>query len=510
MTWAPGDPLTAEEQRVVDMMSRAMEDPDFHRRLELQPGEARPLKPWQVHLVNLIERKMAVKDGSTLTVRISRQAGKNEIAATVHDRHLLRKAGTGGNIVRAAPTFKPQIVTSKLRLETILERDPLMDRKAFRWREGYIATYGRATVTFMSSDPNARQEGATADELLDIDEAHLTNQEVYSERLAPMTASTNASKVMFGVAGQRDDLLYATRERNMELGKMDDNIQITAERLSEIDEVYRGHYEARIEELGEGHPVIQTQYKLVDIDSLGGAFTHEHQKKLFSGEHPPMEAPLRRAGVHTVAVIDLAGEEEQPQDVEEATNAKGRDPDCAVVMIGEVDDTLRRADKPMLRIVKAYRWVGLPIQAAPGDQRTSLQEMIMQVLGVWRPEATVVDARGLGISTASWLARVWNGTVVQYHATLPSTTEDLYWTWAYINTGQMQMYADDGSPEYRQLKREVGWVRAKYSGEATSSRVNLQKPSKGQKIDMVKALTYLRLAAQELEGSYVWGMKARL
>ncbi len=500
--------LTTEQDLVIELIKSAKEDPRLHRRLELRPGMAKPLKPWQAVLVELVESKIRLADGSWLTIRICRQAGKNEIAATVHERFLLFHCHNTSNIVRTAPNWKPQIVNSKQRLIRLAANDPLFDDHQLRWVEGFCATYGKASVTFLSAHPDAKVEGATADALLDIDEAHLTDEASYQEKLAPMTASTNACKVLYGVAGMRLDLLYAMRERNFELGRYNDNIEISATVLCEHDEAYRAHYESRVAELGPTHPVIRTQYDLVDQDALGGAFTPEHQLSFFAGQHGRLGKPQRRGVVKYVAVIDLAGEEEVEQDMAEDVGFR-ESPDCAVFMVAEIDPSKARGGKSAIRIVAAYRWQGLKIQRANPSEGPSLQEELMAAMGMWQPAMTVIDARGVGIGTASWLARMWSGAVDQYSASSSSVTEDLYGLWAYLNLGQIKMWANDESQEWRQLKREMSWARAVYGGneDAVARMVNIKKPSPNRKIDMVKCLSYLPRAAAGIDATAVWSFK---
>jgi len=130
-------------------------------------------------------------------------------------------------------------------------------------------------------------------------------------------------------------------------------------------------------------------------------------------------------------------------------------------------------------------------------------------MGLWQPAMTVIDARGVGIGTASWLARMWSGRVEQYSASASSVTDDLYGLWAYLNLGQIKMWANDESQEWRQLKREMSWARAIYGGseDAVARMVNIKKPSPNRKIDMVKCLSYLPRAAAGIDATAVWSFK---
>ncbi len=128
----------------------------------------------------------------------------------------------------------------------------------------------------------------------------------------------------------------------------------------------------------------------------------------------------------------------------------------------------------------------------------------MKVMGLWQPEVTLVDARGVGIATASWLHRQWYGKVIQYSATAPTVTEDLYNMWAFLNLGQLKWFGNDRSAEYVEVVKEMAWARARYSGQEDSQNVNLVKPDPRRKIDMVKCLSYVPRAVAELEGGTIW------
>ena len=499
--------VEVDQQALVNLYARAFEDPDFHRRLEKQPGQAKPLKKEQVRILLDIENLIEDGTGDTMTIRLPRQFGKNEIAAEVHKRHLLRRCLSGGSIVRAAPTFRPQIVNSMRRLHKLCRNDPLFDYDRLRMAQGFIAEYGEAEVFFLSSDEKANPEGATANVALDMDEAHKTSVESYEERFVPMCASTNAPQILWGVAAAKQDLLYKTRERNFQMGLSHRNIQIPAQLIAETDPIYRAHYQNRIDRLGADHIVVETQYNLVDVDSIGGAFKPHHRHSLFDSVHRRQDIPIRRDGVTHLTVIDLAGEEELTEELDELQTDRWDSPDSTVILHAEMDRMDVVSDKPKIRIVDAVRMTGVRMQPVPGDDSLSAQEIILDELNKWQPETTLIDARGLGQATARWLDRVWHGRVIQYAATRATASEDLFDTYAWLNLGQLKWWRDDSSDEYHQIQREITWVHRKVTdGEVA----NLVKPSPGKKIDMVKALTYLPRAASDVAGRQVFGFSARL
>src|SRR5205823_14702417 len=84
-------------------------------------GRLRRLRPYQLEVARAVAR--SVIDGQargpapTFTVLFPRQAGKNELSAQLEAFLLFRYQEAGGSMVKVAPTFRPQIVTSLLRLE---------------------------------------------------------------------------------------------------------------------------------------------------------------------------------------------------------------------------------------------------------------------------------------------------------------------------------------------------------------------------------------------------------
>ena len=90
----------------------------------------------------------------TIVVEMSRQSGKNEGSARLEGQLLARFAGTGGEMVKTAPTWKPQIVNSKRRLDSITARiTGRMPWITFRNTQGYITQCGKASIAFLSAFP---------------------------------------------------------------------------------------------------------------------------------------------------------------------------------------------------------------------------------------------------------------------------------------------------------------------------------------------------------------------
>src|SRR5688572_30299612 len=79
----------------------------------------RPLRDYQRVVTGAILESIQKDLGFTFTVVMARQMGKNELSAHLEAGLLARWARDGDSVVKAAPTFRPQITTSMQRLETI-------------------------------------------------------------------------------------------------------------------------------------------------------------------------------------------------------------------------------------------------------------------------------------------------------------------------------------------------------------------------------------------------------
>src|SRR5689334_7347806 len=94
----------------------------------------RNLYDYQIEIGNVILDSVFNHKGLTISVLLARQMGKNELSAAI-EAYLLT-CFKEGNIIKVAPTFKPQIINSRLRLLAMLEHAHLRRRV---WRSyGYI------------------------------------------------------------------------------------------------------------------------------------------------------------------------------------------------------------------------------------------------------------------------------------------------------------------------------------------------------------------------------------
>ena len=480
-----------------------MADPAYHRYLifgaadearqrqlgrDLEPHEAQGLLPWpQREAMERCERAIADKRGEVLTVLSSRQTMKGENEAHLASRALAIFAGVPGSVwVRTAPTYRPQIVNSKLRLEKFTALDPLIAGRA-RNREGFIVQVGHAQVHFLSGGASANVLGATASIALSVDEAHKIDRNKFDEELAPFTARTNAPTVLWGVAADKLDLLQEYRDLNEGTDRL---LRYPADVWCALSKAYAGHYAARVRKLGEDHPIILTQYRLIPVEGMGSYLNAPQRASLFSGDHPRLEAP--RPGMAYAMVVDCGGQSELDASSEQV-RAEEPDRDSTVALVVEWDPYADREPYPMARVVAGEVWTGQDHMAVLPDLRRMAER--------WGIRSGCGDANGVGEAPMMALAREFP-CFVAYKGTSPSVSDDCYDLLARINTGRVRWWKADPASDPL-LKEAQQQARHTSYAIANHERMKLLKPhgvgSSGLHIDVVKALTYLRTAMQESE-----------
>ena len=99
-----------------------MEEPEPPPRIRIENFAARiigrPLYPYQLDIAEAILISVEQNRGWIISIMMARQMGKNQLSAII-EAYLLHRY-TEGTIVKAAPTFKPQIINSRLRLMSML------------------------------------------------------------------------------------------------------------------------------------------------------------------------------------------------------------------------------------------------------------------------------------------------------------------------------------------------------------------------------------------------------
>ena len=407
----------------------------------------RPLRPYQLEPARAILSSILEGRGETFAVVMSRQAGKNETAAQIEAYLLNLFQRKGGQIVKASPTFKPQTVNSMMRLGQHLNNP----WNAGRWSRphGYILQLGNARCMFFSAQPSANVVGATADLLLEADEAQDITAEKWAKDFVPMTAATAATKVMWGTVWTSKTLLGQTMRQLRQLERRDGLKRVftyAADVVGEVVPAYALHVKNEVARLGRHHPLIRTQYFLEEIDAEAGLFP-AHRQALMRGQHQRQEDPT--PGHVYALLIDVAGEEE---DAPAAGVARIESPkrDATALTIVDIDprtiaDPLIR--KPSYRTVTRRLWIGA--------KHTSLYPQISAIAEHWGARYIVIDSTGAGAGLSSFLVARFGSLVIPCLFTT-RTKSNIGWGFiAIVEGGRYKDYANDQQEDTRQFWYEV-------------------------------------------------------
>ena len=295
------------------------------------------------------------------------------------------------------PTFKPQTETSMRRLESRLNSNSITIGK-WKRRSGYIYQMNNAYCTYLSADPSAHVVSATANRLLVVNEAQDVGLMKYDKDIDPMTASTNATKLLSGTRWTSDTLLEREYQLALEAEKKDGLRRVfffTGEQVGAAVPEYAKHLEGVIARLGRQHPLVKSQYFCETIEAVMGMFPPGRQA-LMKGAHEERTEP--EAGKTYAFLIDVAGQDEvgmtqgpgrvtdPPQRGDEDRN-EGRD--STDLKIVEVDmSTVELIGKPTYLTVFRKEWKGASHVTVFG----ALKGMVES----WKPMRIVIDATGVG------------------------------------------------------------------------------------------------------------------
>jgi hypothetical protein len=425
-------------------------------RLELwsRLGLGRPLRPYQREAAAAILRSIREGAGDVLTVMMSRQAGKNELSAQLESFLLAGHQRRSATIVKAAPTFKPQIINSLLRLQQMLEASPLT---AGRWRSerGYMVRLGQARALFFSTAPGAQIVGATASLLLEVDEAQDVDAGRYDKDLAPMASSTNATRVMYGTAWDGRTLLARQIRSNEAAEARDGRRRHFAYPwwvVAETNPAYGKFVETERARLGPEHPMFVTQFELREIGQDAGLFTRAMVESM-RGDHARCDR-AEGEGVW-VAGLDVAGGSEEVTDGLARERAPRRD--STVLLVGRVEwvDLGEEARERLIRIEGATWWTG--------HRHRDQFEGLVRLLRDWRVARVAVDSTGVGQPLAEFLVSVFGDERIEPVPFTSQRKSDLGFDLVAAASSRLKWYAhgpDDAEAlewwhEVEACKREV-------------------------------------------------------
>jgi hypothetical protein len=387
------------------------------------------LRGYQEAVARAVVHSVMEGQGLSFVVIFPRQSGKNELQAQLQAYLLTFFSGQRAEIVQVSPTWKPQTMNAMYRLEATLSGNLVVKD---RWEKhyGHVYQVGSARIAFLSGSPTANIVGATADLLLSVDEAQDIMADKYDKEIAPMAASTNATRVFWGTAWTSNTLLAREEKAALALQRVDGLRRVwrlTCEDVAREVPAYGAFVADQVGRLGRNHPMVRTQYYSEDIDAQGGLFQPQRISSM-RGLHLPQVLPqLRRI---YVMALDVAGEDEEGPDL--AGEASRRD--ATALTIAQVD-LADQSDLPTYRIVQRQLWTGV--------KHTELYTQLLTTAATWKAKYLVCDATGIGAGLTSFLARSLGARVIPFVFSVKSKS-DLGWSFlALIDSGRLIDYAWD-------------------------------------------------------------------
>ena len=397
------------------------------------------LRRYQKEVALAIVDSVIHRRGYSFVIIFPRQSGKNELQAQIEAYLLtLFSKSASAELVKVSPTFKPQTLNAMRRLERVLTRN-LLTRSFWSKESGYIYRIGQARMFFFSGSPEANIVGATASTLLEVDEAQDVQISKFDKDIAPMAASTNATRVFWGTAWTSRTLLARELRAALEEQKKDGCqrvFQITADDVAAEVPAYGSFVAQQVARLGRTNPMIRTQYFCEEIDAEGGLFPPQRQA-LMRGTHPPLNTP--QPGAWYAFLLDVAGQDEGAScapvgSLKTEMSNPGRDSTALTI----VEISLESLADPAL-MAPTYRCVSRCLWT--GAKQTAVYAQVKALAELWMPRHLVVDATGIGAGLASFLDKALPGRVIPFTFTAASKSQ-LAWSFlAIIDSGRWREYA---------------------------------------------------------------------
>jgi len=410
------------------------------------------LRPYQAEPARAIVQDARSAGGNTFTVMMSRQAGKNELSAFIEKTLLARHFAAGGDGVKCAPTFRPQLQISMNRLLRRLEDAGF--GKHIRQVDGFKIGLGKALWSFLSAAPDTNVVGATASILLEADEAQDIDIEKFNKDFRPMAATANATTVLYGTAWSDDTLLAQTIAANLKAERKDGlrrHFAYDWHVAAAANPTYGRFVQAERNRLGATHPLFTTQYDLATLPGRGRLLS-PLQLTNIQGQHPRENQP--KEGSRYVAGLDVAGEDPDP--------LSPRDRDYTILSIGRLAQAT--PDKhllPLTHLTALYAWQGTGHDALYAEIAGLLKDL-------WRIRHVTIDATAIGEAAAILMTRsLGEHRVTGYRFTQQSKSHLGYQLQAAANTSRLQLWQPDGTPELTEATRQLTLCRAEYRPNKT-------------------------------------------
>lgn len=411
-----------------------------------------PLYKYQLGIAEAIVRATLTRDVETVAVEMPRQSGKNEISAQVESLLLARLARKDARMVKAAPTWTPQLVNSKDRLlahvRTIRQRMPWLK---YYWSMGYIVVCGSAKLQFLSAKPTSSVVGATANMLMEIDEAQDVLPEKYNKDFSPMRASTGAVAAFYGTTWSDETLLERVKQ-SINNGSIPGLVfRISPEQVIDENPAYGVFLEREVARLGRDHPLVKTQYFLEPLPTSGRMLSDQQLRSII-GEHARQEK--RNDEEYIVAGLDFAGADEAMGILNTSNmNASARDSVALTIARAWVEEIVVGLKVLHVEMLDRFEWVNInPVQL-----HAQLYEILYRR---WRVDKVHCDSTGIGEASTHFLAGAMNSVYekrvegIKFTGTWTAQSRMAFNYLMLINQGTLRDYKPESDLDILQIARQ--------------------------------------------------------
>ena len=433
------------------------------------------LRSYQAEALRTIYGAVMAGKGGRFAVTFPRQSGKNETQAQLEAAVMSASLWRGGNIIKILPTEKNQGRISTERLAGVLTgtagavslgtvpspypvrfglrpvgfgigaspirclREPSPSTpesdslRSIKTKKDEIS-YGSAKLRCLSASPNAAIVGATADLMLEVDEAQMVPADKFDREAAPMAASTNAVQVFWGTAWDDQTLLSReTRLAHLD-GDKDGRKHVFTTTCVEVGKEvpeYAEFVKGQIERLGREHPAVRTQFFCEEITELTSMFTADRIIKM-KGDHDPLYGPEQDRCY--VFLIDVAGSDELTPSSKKANGFSDRR-DATVVTICDVYLPEDKAyDK------KNFVWKVVARRLYRNTRTELLEKELCGEIDRWRPKKIIIDHSGMGAMLSDILIGKYKRKVCPIDITAPNKTKMAWDFLSMVDTGRWVEY----------------------------------------------------------------------
>ncbi len=363
------------------------------------------LRRYQRGVCEAVCESVLEQRGLSFVVMFPRQSGKNELQAQIETYLLALFCDTPAEIVKVSPTLDPQARTAMRRLERTLKKNLYLSH-AWKKEAGNIYRVEQARIHFLSGAPESNIVGATASLLLEVDEAQDVQPDKFDKDIAPMTASTHATRVFWGTVWTSSSLLGRELRAASAAEKRDGKkrvFRLTADDVAAELPAYKASVADVIARLGRAHPLVRTQYYSEEIDGLGGLFPPERLARMQG--RAPLPGGEPQSGKRYAILLDVAGADEGVRGSDGALALANPGRDATALTLVEVCKS-EESPLPLYRPRLRRQWIS--------KSTAELLPLIRALALEWRAEALVIDATGVGAGLASLLEKELPGRVTPF------------------------------------------------------------------------------------------------